>query len=207
MDHNRNLSIAMRLQHQPTPVAHSCHREEATIGFGEDVDHKKESIVYRRIVVPLDGSKLAERALPESERLARLIGAPIHLVRVIDGIRGGQLGTQIEVASAVQAHADEHTAASLYVQMVAEGIVLSGIAADSEVRIGQTPQELVAAAKPGDLLVMASHGRGGITRLILGSVTEDVLRHAPVPILLIKVDTPEAAKRRSIPGPQVATAY
>lgn len=163
--------------------------------------------MYQRIVVPLDGSGFAERALPDAERLARLTGAAIHLVRVVDLGRHGRLGASMEYAVVDPAPADEHTAASAYLRSIAERIVESGLVAETEVRLGQPCRELVAATQSGDLLVMASHGRGGIARLVLGSVAEDVLRHAPVPILLIKVGSPEAEKRRSIPVPQVATAY
>ncbi|MGI8476547.1 MAG: universal stress protein, partial [Thermomicrobiales bacterium] len=116
--------------------------------------------MYQRIVVPLDGSRFAERALPDAERLARLTGATIHLVRFVDLTRYGQLGASLEYADADQARADEHSAAAAYLQSIAGRIVVSGLVAETEVRFGQPCRELVAATQSGDLLVMASHDLG-----------------------------------------------
>jgi nucleotide-binding universal stress UspA family protein len=163
--------------------------------------------MYQRIVVPLDGSTTAEQALPEAERMARLAGAPVHLVGVVDVAQipwYGQVGMAMEYAAVEQALADECAIASIYLQTIAERLTASGLTADVEVRRGHTAAELEAAAKPGDLFVMASHGRSGITRWLLGSVAEALLRNAPVPILLIKAGPPEAGTSSSIATPPLA---
>jgi nucleotide-binding universal stress UspA family protein len=61
------------------------------------------------------------------------------------------------------------------------------------VRHGITAHEVVAMAQSGDLIVMSTHGRGGLARWFLGSVAEDVVRRAPVPVLMIRV-APERAE-------------
>ena len=156
--------------------------------------------MYQRIVVPLDGSDIAELAIPDAERMARLTGAPIHLIRIVDPTQLPWYGAYADSmgATAMQgALGDEEFVSDGYLAMVAKRIAELGIEVDYEVRHGRTAKTLVAAAQPGDLFVMASHGRGGISRWLLGSVAEDLVRHAPVPVLLVKATavvpaTPEA---------------
>jgi nucleotide-binding universal stress UspA family protein len=71
-------------------------------------------------------------------------------------------------------------------EIVATRLRASGLVVRTESRRGHAAREIVAATAPGDLIVMASHGRSGVTRWLMGSVAEDVLRHATVPILLVK---------------------
>jgi nucleotide-binding universal stress UspA family protein len=152
--------------------------------------------MYRRIVVPLDGSKLAEAALPQAIDLARLTGAPIHLVRVVDFTRLEQYGPYalaLEYSGVEPVLSDEHAAALAYLREVRERLKGEDLYANTEVREGRVAREVVAALRPGDIVVMASHGRGGLSRWLLGSVAEDVLRHATVPVLLVKADAAAVA--------------
>jgi nucleotide-binding universal stress UspA family protein len=149
----------------------------------------KECKMYQRIVVPLDGSDLAEQALATAEGLATSTGASIHLVRVVDFpsssfayVYGGMIESQ---AIATQLE-DERELAGSYLQAVAQAIEERGITVTSEVRHGVAIQELVAAMKPGDLFVIASHGRSGVARWFLGSVAEEIMRRATVPVLLVR---------------------
>jgi nucleotide-binding universal stress UspA family protein len=159
--------------------------------------------MYRRIVVPLDGSKLAEAALPQSIDLARLTGAPIHLLRVVDFRRLEQYGPYalaLEYA-ADPVLTDEHAIALDYVREVRSRLDSMGLYANTEVREGRVAREVVAVLKPGDVVVMASHGRGGLSRWLLGSVAEDVLRHASVPVLLVRSDPESAPVERTLTTP------
>ena len=169
--------------------------------------------MYQRIVVPLDGSALAERALEQAAGLARLTGAPLHLVQVVDV--PVTAGLAAEAATLAQALVDEAAAAGAYLdearrrltgdEVVEEAAAESFPASDApartarpapalgvgasavttELRRGKVAPELLAAARPGDLFVMTPHARGGLARWFLGSVTEEVIRHAPVPVLLV----------------------
>jgi nucleotide-binding universal stress UspA family protein len=153
--------------------------------------------MYRRIVVPLDGSKLAEMALPQAEELARLTGAPIHLIWVVDYTRlerYGPYALALAYSDAEPMLAEEIAIARTYLLGIEERLVATGLSVDSEVIQGRIARELVAASKPGDVIVMASHGRGGVSRWLLGSVAEDVLRHTAVPVLLVKASTTAAAE-------------
>ena len=154
--------------------------------------------MYQRIIVPLDGSELAETALSEAQEMTRLTGAPIRLLRVIDPVQTQWYGTVAAAMdyAAVQAVIDsEKIEATTYLQAVAKRMSDAGIAVQTEMRQGQVTRAIVEAAQPGDMIVMASHGRSGISRWLLGSVAEDVLRHASVPVLLVRAAEPtDAAK-------------
>ena len=166
--------------------------------------------MYRRIVIPVDGSELAERALPQGEALARLTGAPLHLVRVVDltGLaRYGPIGLHAEATAFQRVLANEETVAGEDLERTARGLRERGVAVTTEERRGDAATEIVGATEPGDVIVMATHGRGGVTRWFLGSVAEEVVRHAPVPVLLVRalpvpaaVEAPKAATTAGAAG-------
>ncbi|MCC6791614.1 MAG: universal stress protein [Thermomicrobiales bacterium] len=164
--------------------------------------------MYQRIVVPLDGSTTAEQALPQAERMARTFDVPIHLLAVVDLTQMpwyGQYGMSLEHTATEREVARERSTVADYLESVASRLRDAGLVARTELRRGRAAREIVAATGAGDLLVIASHGRSGVTRWLMGSVAEDVLRHASVPILLIKAPTPEAAR---VPVPaQEAVAF
>jgi nucleotide-binding universal stress UspA family protein len=166
----------------------------------------KGRVVYERIVVPLDGSELAERALPHAAEMARLTGSPIHLVRVIDIVHlvgYGSFDLAIEHAAYDQTLAAEDRAAREYLTAIEHDLVDRGLRVTWEIRRGPVRKEITATVRPGDLVVMASHGRGGIPRWFLGSVAEEVVRHATGPVLLIRVAAtavPEAERIEAAVG-------
>jgi nucleotide-binding universal stress UspA family protein len=152
--------------------------------------------MYKRIVVPLDGSDLARHALTDAAEIARLSHAPIHLVRVIDltqldryglyGFGGGGAAFQSLVDEEVEAAAAD-------LEKIATDLRNQGLMVTTEVRRGGVVFELQQVAQPGDLYVIASHCRGGISRWFLGSVAEELVRRSVVPILIVRVLTPNAA--------------
>ncbi len=152
--------------------------------------------MYKRIVVPLDGSDLARHALTDAAEIARLSHAPIHLVRVIDltqldryglyGFGGGGAAFQSLVDEEVEAAAAD-------LEKIATDLRNQGLMVTTEVRRGGVVFELQQVAQPDDLYVIASHGRGGISRWFLGSVAEELVRRSVVPILIVRVLTPNAA--------------
>ena len=146
--------------------------------------------MFARIVVPLDGSELAERALPPAEEMARRFGAPLHLIRVADvtRVRFGANEAALEYAALGGELTEDEAEARTYLEQSRERLVAAGVPTpvSAEVRRGLADRELLAAIRPGDLIVMVTHGRGGLGRLLIGSVAEPVMRHATVPILLIR---------------------
>jgi nucleotide-binding universal stress UspA family protein len=147
--------------------------------------------MYARIVVPLDGSEVAERALPQAEELARRLSVPLHLVRVVDLTRLARYGPYalaVPAAAFDQVFEEERAAAQEYLDLTARRLEAEGLPLTTELRHGSVGRELVDLPADDDLVVMASHGRGGLRRWFLGSVAEEVVRRSRVPVLLVRVD-------------------
>jgi nucleotide-binding universal stress UspA family protein len=147
--------------------------------------------MYQRIVVPLDGSDIAETALTDAHELATVLDAPIHVVRVVDFVEWEMYVVDGRVADSSDPStllADEADDVRQYLAAVATDLAQHGCWVTYELRSGYVVDELIAAAHPGDLYVMASHGRSGLKRWFLGSVAEDVVRRSRVPVLLVRSD-------------------
>ena len=136
------------------------------------------------ILVPLDGSVVAEAALSPAVDLARDAGARLVLLRAAEA-RSLPMADPVEAQVSVMWDAQEYLAAA---RARAE---MAGVA-DVEVSAWYGPpvQAIVEAARSRDvdLIVMSSHGRSGMARLVMGSVTETVLRATTVPVLVIRPD-------------------
>lgn len=146
-----------------------------------------------RIIVPLDGSTLATRALGPATELASLLGVPMHLVRVIDvdALRGTvQAGAR---AGAAYARAQEETRRRAVEDLDVQARTprAQTVNTTTEVRIGNPAAELLEVIGPTDLVVMTTHGRGGIRRWLLGSVADKLVHQASAPVLLIRAGAPE----------------
>lgn len=152
----------------------------------------------KRIVVPLDSSPLAEQALPAAEEMARLKHLPIMLIQVIDLNRFDHFGLGSLVGSdhlADQLAVAERSAKN-YLEQIASGLNVGDLPTSIAIRCGDPAIELINATETGDLIVMATHGRGGLSRTLLGSVAETVARRSSVPILLVRamaLETPTEA--------------
>ncbi|MFT4037699.1 MAG: universal stress protein [Thermomicrobiales bacterium] len=144
--------------------------------------------MYSRIVVGLDGSELSERALESGAELAKALNVPLHLVRVADlaNVHWGSSEAADAYAQLSQEMAHEQTAASSYLDVMAAPLRDDGLTVTTEVRSGTAARELLKLSGPDDLLVVASHGRSGLERLLLGSVAEEVARKAQGPVLITR---------------------
>ena len=150
--------------------------------------------MFNRIVVSLDGSQLAEEALPPAIEFARLSGATIHLVRVVDDawlVRSSTLGMSVTPDAAGATLIAESEDATRYLAAMREHLAETGIPITVETRRGRAADEIRKSVADGDLLAIASHGRSGFSRLALGSVTEDITRHMHTPVLLCHARHPE----------------
>jgi nucleotide-binding universal stress UspA family protein len=150
------------------------------------------AVAITRLLAPLDGSELAETALPVVEALAQRLASPVHLVRATNSAQvlatlGG--GAPFPASPPADVYdrvgKDLENEATAYLRDVAKGLQGKGIAASWDVGVGAAYAEIVNAIKPGDLLVMTSHGRSGVMRWLLGSVAEKLVREAPAPVLLV----------------------
>lgn len=149
--------------------------------------------MFTKILVPLDGSALAERALKPAFAMAKAFGSQVTLMRVV-------VPEEVPLAAGVDvAYPDfELLQASQNRRWEEAEAYLSGVraeweAADIQVRLdvtsGAPPEMIIEEANRlgANLIVMSTHGRSGISRLIYGSVAEAVLRGAHVPVLLVPV--------------------
>jgi nucleotide-binding universal stress UspA family protein len=152
----------------------------------------------RQILVPLDGSPLAEQALPHAVALARATRRPLLLVRVVPGAAGVEAYTWPAAVPAVAVLDPEieRKAACEYLRATAALLgERSGLTVTTRTLEGDPAAQIVGQAqRPGDaaVIVMATHGRSGMSRWFYGSVAERVLQTAHAPILLIHA-RPEAA--------------
>lgn len=163
-------------------------------------EDRVETVVYRTIVVPLDGSPFAERALGPAQRIAAAARAEILLVAVappIDPIGLAEGG--VEPLWMLAEHESEAERIAAYLQRQTDRLRQAGIAARAFTRIGDPAPTIVhfSAEHAADLIVMATHGRSGLVRLLLGSVATSVLHQARLPIVLVRpVDRAESAEDR-----------
>jgi len=147
--------------------------------------------VFHGILVPLDGSPLAEAILPDVLELAAQQGAEVVLLRV--ALAHAWPGVELTEA---QVHAVEE--AERYLADVERRLADRGIRVSCAVRYGRAAEEILDHARTSgiDLIAMSTHGRSGIGRVLLGSVAERVLPEAPVPVFLRRAAGPAPAWTR-----------
>ena len=144
--------------------------------------------MFKHILIPTDGYDIAQRAIPVAIEQAKLQGARITAVSVIDlypyigaievmptGIEGWQEAIRAQAEAAVQAVADAARAAGVECNTAVQEDTLAWRGALS-----------VAEREKADLIIMSSHGRGGISSALLGSQTARVLSHSKIPVLVVR---------------------
>lgn len=150
---------------------------------------EKVSTMYDRIVVPLDGSELANEALAHARNLAKRLDVPMHLVRAIDPTvlnRVGSVGMGFDYTAVDELISEEENDATTFIDTQVDALTADGYTASGVVLRGYAASAVISTTKEGDLIVMASHGRTGVRRWFLGSVAEEVVRQSTVPVLLIR---------------------
>jgi nucleotide-binding universal stress UspA family protein len=130
----------------------------------------------KRILVPLDGSRLSEAIMPLAKALARDYDAELLLVRALSP-RGS-----------ADAEVQEQEDAEAYLRTMAARVARRDVPVAWKVWYDEPDRAIVDAARFNevDLIAMSTHGRGGLTRLLFGSVAESVVRQALVPVLLVR---------------------
>jgi nucleotide-binding universal stress UspA family protein len=141
--------------------------------------------MYKRALVPLDGSPLAEAVIPFVLAIAAPLGMAVSLLRVIEPVPHMAEVPSGIVAEALEAQAHD---AEEYLSRLATELRGRKIDANWEVRRGPAADTIVkaAASMGADVIAMSTHGRSGLGRLLFGSVAEQVLRHADVPVFLLR---------------------
>jgi len=141
-------------------------------------------------MVPLDGSELAECVLPHVE--AFITQCQIHiivLVRVLESITPSIAGEYaISIEDIQKREAERKTAAEAYLKAVADRLQPEGTRLQTDVLLGRPADRLAdyAVNNDIDLILMATHGRSGVSRWVRGSVADRILRAASAPVLMIR---------------------
>lgn len=145
--------------------------------------------MYRNILVATDGSELAERAVAQGLELARALRAKVTAVTVTDYLPVGSANLMPQPSDAARYEsAAARTARGLLDQVRAKAEAL-GVACDTVHVADELPAEGIVKACNGngcDLIIMATHGRRGLDRLLIGSQTNKVLAASSVPVLVCR---------------------
>jgi nucleotide-binding universal stress UspA family protein len=161
--------------------------------------------MFRRIIVPLDGSALSEAILPEVERLAA--DSPVELVLLAVGAIPHEVqnraGTVAYLDDIAREEADD---LAQYLEGHAHRLQTGRVHARTRVRFGEPAAEIVRCAdeEEADAIAMSTHGRTGLDRLVHGSVAGTVRRSSRLPVLLLRPD--ETAFAQTSQAPRQAEA-
>ncbi|HZS79754.1 MAG TPA: universal stress protein [Ktedonobacteraceae bacterium] len=142
--------------------------------------------MYKRIMVPLDGSERAEKALPVAARIARASSGIVILAQV--AALPVTYTSYTMAAYAGDAIDEELHSIESYLNDLSKRGVLQGVKTETKVLFGSAAPTLLSIATScnADLIVMTSHGRTGLKRWVLGSVAQKIARTSPVPVLVLR---------------------
>jgi nucleotide-binding universal stress UspA family protein len=152
--------------------------------------------MFKHLLVPLDGSKSAEMALPMAKSLSGQFNSHITLLQVVAlpyavGFGHESSGTFSDLNSLNQEMKREATS---YMEAKRQALHQAGIQVDVQIVMGKSAAEAILTAVDeleADTIVMSTHGRSGLMRWVFGSVADKVLRHARVPTMLVRVPADE----------------
>ncbi|MFC2002057.1 universal stress protein [Chloroflexota bacterium] len=151
--------------------------------------------MYEKILVPLDGSKVGETALPYVEDLVSKLSpdakVEVTLLRVIPPITQKNVGgeTSAVIPDLGKVMEERKDSAMDYLNKTGESLRSKGVAVTSRVEVGNPPEGIVKVAEEIDVnfIAMSTHGRSGLSRWAFGSVTDRVLRmEGRIPIIMVK---------------------
>ncbi len=148
--------------------------------------------MFKKILVPLDGSPLSEFAIPAALELAAKFDSEITLLRVVTSTMlfdSVPEVTNIELMMAVRNEARERV--ETYLRGLKGSLRQQGYVVHAQMVVDQMPADAildVSEALGSDVIVMSTHGRGGLSRWVYGSVADKVLRKCNTPVLLVRPD-------------------
>ncbi len=161
--------------------------------------------MFKRILVPVDGSPTANRGLRMAIGLARDQKCPLELLHVVDELMIAPLGEggaylsleHVETFLAAMRQQGEKVLRRAEAQADKSGVAYRAVLV--EAAGGPVSARIVAHAKRcrADLIVLGTHGRRGLARIVMGSDAEGVVRTSPVPVLLVRSRAPAAAQRKA----------
>ncbi len=145
--------------------------------------------MYKKIMVPLDGSELAECVLPHVDAFIEGFNtSDIIFVRVVEPERSYAGEYAISPDLSAKREAEEKSSAQDYLEKIVNRIKHEGKQLHGEVLLGRVSESLTkySAENDIDLILIATHGHSGVTRWVRGSVADKILRSANVPILMVR---------------------
>lgn len=145
--------------------------------------------MYKKIMVPLDGSDLAECVFPHVATLAE--GGQVKniiFVRVVEPFHQPTGDFVIDHKQIAKIEIENKLAAETYLKQVVNRVKYEGISVESQVLFGRVAEGLAdfAAKNQVDLIVIATHGRSGVSRWVWGSIADRILRSSCVPVLMVR---------------------
>lgn len=156
-----------------------------------------EGVALKRVLLPLDGSELAEMALEPAKALAKKAGAELLLVRAVVPLSDAEVaGLYTGWGSPDEVYVRRQAAATQYLGRLERGLKEEGLRVATFVDEGHPTQVIVEteASHEVDLVVMSTHGRSGVARWVYGSVADKVLQQVGSPLLLVRALTGESRK-------------
>jgi nucleotide-binding universal stress UspA family protein len=152
--------------------------------------------MFKRILVCLDGSDLAEHILPHVAEIATPGSTQVVMLKVVPETIGGVTGVSQKTPASVQHRAED------YLKGAASPLEAAGVAVRAVALLGKAEQVIIRYARDNqiDLIAMATHGRGGLQNTLFGSVAQHVLRESGLPLLLVR---PSLASLRRVQRAQV----
>jgi nucleotide-binding universal stress UspA family protein len=145
--------------------------------------------MYQKILVPVDGSKLAECVLPHVESIAKVSGVEnVVFLRVVEPFHVPGEYYALSAENIERIDSEQRVEAENYLKKLVKQTRYDGVNVQSKVITGKAADSIAEyAAKNGvDLIIIATHGRSGVSRWVWGSVADRVLRSACVPILMVR---------------------
>ena len=139
---------------------------------------------FKKILIPTDGSKANERAVEKGLSLARLVGAKAKILYVVDtstfrdippdemitNVTGRMESQGDDILSKIEDRAEE-----------------MGVETERSIQKGHPAEVIIDESSEHDIIVIGTHGRSGLSKLLVGSTTEKVVRHSKCPVLVIKI--------------------
>jgi nucleotide-binding universal stress UspA family protein len=152
--------------------------------------------MYQEILVPLDGSEVSASALPTARQLAVALGARVHLLQVTSqseeysamrGVEFGALGSDYSQQVLDEMLTAQRERIEGYLNEMGADLETDGITVAKAVEDGPAADKIVDYAEAAgiDLILMSTHGRGGVRRFLVGSVTDKVIRSTNLPVLVV----------------------
>jgi nucleotide-binding universal stress UspA family protein len=155
---------------------------------------------FRRVLLPLDGSRVAEAVLPVVPRIASPGETTLIVLQVVPStamIVAPAVGMEIPPPAVLETDERMRADAAGYVADVAARLRAEGFDVEPEVRVGDPATVVLDASRQlgTDLIAMTTHGRSGVGRLVFGSVAEQVLRESRAPVFLVRMTEEDLARR------------